>query len=98
MNSKISTSSKQRELLVGEVKSCVLSNAGMVGGVNRPTSTARITSTTYMVTVTVDGKDYYASSKTFYEPGQAVIIAVIIGRTAKIVEEQELKEQESLLR
>ncbi|MDE5549497.1 MAG: hypothetical protein K2J13_04520, partial [Clostridia bacterium] len=84
--------------LNGEVKSCNLSSSTSVGSGHKPYPTSRIIKVVYMVKITAGGVDYTAYSKTFYETGDKVVIAVLSGHSAAIVEEDEIKEQESLLR
>lgn len=73
-----------RPVVAGEVKACVLSSMTSTGG-SKLRYTTRIRGVTYRVTISVQGADFTAYSKTFYEKGEKVKIAVIGKRRAHIM-------------
>ena len=100
MSAKIYTKSKKREILEGKVKHCFLSSSVSTGGGRNGSHwhTERLVKVTYRVVVTANGKDYNAYTKDFYNTGDDVRIAVIGGKRAKIVSEEEIEKSESLLK
>ncbi len=73
---------------VGTVRACMLSSTGSVGG-GRHSSTVRVTSVTYRIIIDVDGETFNAYSKTPYDEGAVVEVAVKRngGKQAKIISE-----------
>lgn len=63
------------DICEGVVRACLLSSMGSVGGGHRH-STTRVCSVTYRIVVIVDGKDYNAYSRNFYNVGDKVTVAV----------------------
>ncbi|MDE7215190.1 MAG: hypothetical protein K2O08_00130 [Clostridia bacterium] len=92
MSAKVYTKSKDREMVCGKVKNCLLSSTRSVGG-GHGNSTSRITKVVYKVTVTAEEKDYIAFSEDFYEVDEPVVIAKLGGHRAAIVDIDKLREE-----
>ena len=75
---------KNKEILRGIVKACLLSSTTSVGG----NITTRITKVVYRVIISVDDKEYTAYSKEFYNTGDEVTFAVIGKHRAAIISDE----------
>lgn len=87
---------KAKKITEGKVKTCfMVGTTTMQTGGNRQQrsngKTVRLSGVTYRVIVIVDGEEYGAFSKRFYETHEKVTIAVMGKKRAKIVEDTELE-------
>ncbi|MDE6373481.1 MAG: hypothetical protein K2L72_03190, partial [Clostridia bacterium] len=104
MRSKVNPDKYDRK--PGIVRGCIISSSSSTGGGNTR-STVRVTSVTYRVIVTVDGKDYNAYSRQYYGAGEKLAVyvrkngkgnAVIAPKTAEEEEEEQKALEEELAR
>lgn len=78
---------QKADILIGEVKACLLSSTASTGGTETGSRT-RIVNVIYRVIVNVQGKEYVAYSDRFFETGDFVYIVLRGNHYASIIDSQ----------
>ena len=92
IHARVSTKKKDREIMSGIVKACLLSSASTRSGTSK-NATTRVTGVTYRIIISANGMEYTAYSNEFYEEGEPVAFALLKGRFVSIVDIEELKKE-----